>query len=211
LPVAHNLQAVLYEIPCFFAHVDNFILPHYRDKILHPGIFVNIIFNCFQPFTEELLNNVKDKVPPVITITSPASGSYYQANVLVSGTVVDYADDDVPGRVVSLSYEVLSTQIKDDASFDSSGNFSFYFNTTGLSGSLTFELTAMDWNGNISKEQCMLSDGGSDIPSFEVVPESNSFLFRWDEIPDVDKYYIRVTPEGGIQLDPVPVSSVPAA
>ena len=97
------------------------------------GSLIFILFSCsLQPFTEGLLHKVKDKEPPVIIITSPVPGYCYQANVLVSGTVADSADGGTEGQVVSLSYEVLSTQIKDEAYYDDSGKFSFYFNTDNI-------------------------------------------------------------------------------
>jgi hypothetical protein len=66
--------------------------------------------SCPNPLDEAKLLHVKDTIGPVITISSPAEGSYCAKTVVVSGTVSDSATAaGDAGKVQALSYEVLES------------------------------------------------------------------------------------------------------
>ncbi len=80
------------------------------------------MLSCPNPLDIGMLLHVKDAIGPVITISSPAEGSYCAQTVIVSGTVSDSATaTGDAGEVKALSYEVgkiMSLDIHVNASID---------------------------------------------------------------------------------------------
>jgi len=100
-----------------------------------------------------------------------------------------------PGTIRNLSYSVLSTGLGADISLAEDGVFTFQFATTGLSGSITIEVTATDANGNVTAESITLIDGGA-IPSFAAEPGTQSVTLTWDDVPLSSSYTIYYTDNG---------------
>ena len=113
------------------------------------GVCCLALSSCPSPMTEEMLLHVKDRIGPVITIISPAEGSYCAKTITVTGTVADSSSEDGEGgEVRSLAYQVLSTPISGTILFDADGTFSFQFSTASLGLNFVVTITAEDWNGN---------------------------------------------------------------
>ena len=133
--------------------------------------------------TEAVLTLTDDETGPAITISAPSDQSYYAASVVVNGSVAN-SSTAIPGAVdeiQSLSWEVLSSTLAGSLDFGT-GTYSFQFPTTALSGNVVVRLTAEDWNGNTTRQDLILLDGGSGIPSFAVVPGNGSAVFMWEPV-----------------------------
>lgn len=104
-----------------------------------------VLASCPNPFEEALATQVTDDGSPVIVIDSPAEGATYQATVTIRGTVTD-----LDGAVYILSLSVPIADIDEDVEVGEDGAFSTSFSTEGISTSISFTLTATDWNGNTS-------------------------------------------------------------
>jgi len=154
-----------------------------------------LFISCPNPIKESHFLQVKDSSDPVITIITPENGSSYASVVLVEGTVTDTAaEEGSTGRIDSLTYEVLATS-RGGSVEAADGKFSFYFETSGLSGSITLELSAVDWNGNAGKASLTLVDAGA-IPSFSAEPGNGKVALSWDYVPLTESYTVHYTENG---------------
>ena len=159
-----------------------------------------IISSCPTPINEEMFLQVKDVVAPGITILSPTDGSSYAAAVLVQGIVSDGTDGGAAGLISSLEYKVLATGLGETVSVADDGLFSFSFSTAGLSGSLTVQLIAYDWNGNETTMSIQLVDQGS-MPSFTAAPGNHEVILEWDDVPLSESYTLLYTTNGTLPSD----------
>ena len=105
-----------------------------------------VVASCPNPFEEVLATQVTDDGSPVIIIDSPAEGATYQATVTITGTVTDRE-----GAVHALSLGVPVAEVDQDVEIGEDGAFSISFSTEGISTSISFTLTATDWNGNTAR------------------------------------------------------------
>ena len=73
---------------------------------------VLVLCGCPIPIDQQLLNQVKDVVGPVITILPPENESYYSSNVVIQGIVTDaLSEAGGTGTVAGLSFDVLGSPI----------------------------------------------------------------------------------------------------
>src|SRR6056297_2886395 len=141
-----------------------------------------VVTACGQPFDTDLMTQVSDRSAPAISIVTPRNGSSYAAVVLVEGTISDsVTDGGEPGQAVMVDYQVLSTSISGSTTIADDGTFSFSFETTGLSGSLTVRIAATDWNANEHEELITLVNEGA-VPSFMAVPGNQTVTLSWDDV-----------------------------
>jgi len=154
-------------------------------KMIFNSVFVFavvlIFTSCPSIIDKDDLNQVKDEIGPVVEITSHQDGDLFTQTEMVSGTVSDTAATS-GGQVAAFSYEIrnqLKTLItynftaEELAEISSTGLFSFDFQTTIFGGDIIVEVSAEDWNSNISKDSVTLAYPGSDVPSFSVTPGNN--------------------------------------
>jgi len=157
-----------------------------------------VVTACGQPFDTDLMTQVSDRSAPAISITTPRDGSSYAAVVLVEGTISDsVTDGGEPGQAVMVDYQVLSTSISGSTTIADDGTFSFSFETTGLSGSLTVRIAATDWNANEHEELITLVNEGA-VPSFMAVPGNQTVTLSWDDVPLAESYAVRYADTGRV-------------
>jgi len=180
----------------------------YLMKSLLSTIFVSavvlIFTSCPSTIDKDDLNQVKDETGPVVEINSHQDGDLFTQTEMVSGTVSDTADTS-GGQITAFSYEIrnqLKTLITYDftaeelAEITSSGSFSFDFQTTTFGGDIIVEVSAEDWNSNISKDSVTLAYPGSDVPSFSVTPGNKQVSLSWEEVPGAESYTIYYSTDG---------------
>ncbi len=107
---------------------------------------------CPNPIPTTLASQVSDETGPVITIAAPEEGAVYQSTVTVTGTAEDGDAGAAGGAVTisSVSLSVPAAEISRDVELADDGAFSTQFSTAGLSSTVTFTVTATDWNGNVT-------------------------------------------------------------
>lgn len=147
---------------------------------------------CPAPFDVDVASRVTDAAAPALSVESPEDGSSYPATVVVEGSV-----DDGAGAVEQVTYEVLGSSISGAAVVSDDGGFSFSFPTSSLSGSITVEIAARDWNGNETTATLSLVDEGQ-IPSFRAEIGSGAVTLRWDDIPFSTRYDVYYTADGSL-------------
>ncbi len=158
------------------------------------AICLVVILGCPAPITGSVADNARDIVPPVITITSPAEYSSYSRNIVIDGVVSDLANSaGTPGQVKSLQYLILARTALKTASLDSSGHFHIV-ESTDLTENITFQFTAVDWDGNTSTATLPLTWVGNEIPSFSSSEGNRQTTLAWDPVPGVTGYTLYVEP-----------------
>jgi hypothetical protein len=141
------------------------------------------------PFDAAVAKHVSDKVAPVIAVASPQDGSPYSSAIEITGTVSDLADANAtPGRVTSLAYEVLASDVKGNIEIGADGAFDCTFLATKLNGAITIRLTAIDWNKNETRITFGMVDSGKGIPGFTATASSGSVTLTWPPVPLTDHY-----------------------
>lgn len=106
---------------------------------------------CGDPLTDLDILKAADTVPPVITLTSPAEGDPYPAEVTVTGRVTDLANDQgAAGEIAACLYSLNGSTAETPFEPGTDGSFSFSFSTADMVGTVAVEITAEDWNGNTS-------------------------------------------------------------
>lgn len=152
-------------------------------SVIFSGLLVLLFFSCPNPLPPELTSQIKDKIGPTVTISSPEDGSSYASSVQVEGTVEDAAMDQNIESSFRLTYRIIPETLPGgSASVETDGSFSFTFPTEGFGGSMIIEVTAYDWNGNIGTASVSLVDEGA-IPSFAAAAGNGSVEFSWDSVP----------------------------
>ena len=151
------------------------------------------IGGCSAPFTTDILARAEDATPPVVSITTPTSESFYAKTVVVFGTVTDATDSaDVSGEVAALRYEIPAASIQEVVEFDADGAFTFQFSTTSFTGgTISFQVVATDGNGNETVASISLLYGGSDIATFEALPGNQQVSLQWNAVPEATGYTVR--------------------
>ena len=155
--------------------------------------------------SEYILTLVDDEKGPVINISSPSDNSYYAKTVIVEGTVANSEEDHNTDQIKSLSYEVLSSSIRGNLTFEN-GTFIFQFVTTNLEGTQIVRITAEDWNENISEKDLILIDGGSDIPTLSAQSGNKSVILEWEEIPNTIGYTLYYSTNGALPSESVGIT-----
>lgn len=145
-----------------------------------------------------------DEAGPHVAITSPGDGSHFTATVNAQVRIESAEGSSDVTEVRRASWRVLGTGFSDvfiEEDSDRSamdGNFSLSFETTGLSGPQTIEVTAEDWNGYRTVSTVTLIDADSTIPSLTVDASQGSMVLDWDPLPDVDTYTVYYTDDGSL-------------
>ncbi|MCK4513980.1 MAG: hypothetical protein KAU31_01920, partial [Spirochaetaceae bacterium] len=167
-------------------------------RTAHPAMTLIVVIavligGCSAPFTTDILARAEDATPPVISITTPTSESFYAKTVVVSGTVTDATDSaEVSGEVAALRYEIPAASIEKAVEFDTEGAFTFQFSTTSFTGgTISFQVVATDGNGNETIESISLLYGGSDIATFDALPGNQQVTLQWDAVPEATGYTVR--------------------
>jgi len=183
-----------------FSTEKRFIESRFRITSATIVILSLLYITCYNPLSEINLNQVKDKINPVITITSPENDSYYASTVVVTGSVTDLstAVKDA-GMIQSLSYEIIPATIEGGLiEYDNNGIFSFQFQTLDFTGLMIIKIYAYDWNNNLTEYSLNLLGSESDIPSFTVVPGNQSVTLSWDDVPLSENYTLFYTTNGAV-------------
>ena len=167
-----------------------------------------IISSCPTPINEEMFLQVKDTLVPAIIISSPEDGAYCAKTVVVTGTVSDISNDTGgTGLVKTLTYEILSTDISGEITFNTEGEFSFNFNTTSLGSKFVLKISAEDWNGNTANRSITLNIMvENNIPSFTAIPGNHQVKLEWDDGPLSAKYTVYYATDGTIPSEQVGTS-----
>ncbi len=144
-----------------------------------------VLAACPPPVSNTLATVVADKLPPILTITSPGAGQTYTAAVTFGGTVTDDAvsPGDGKGMVRSIDYSVANNVLlrgkilisqdgtaQQVASYGpgviswshAARSFTFSFSTvtpSPIHGLVTVTVTATDANGNVTSQVVQLSEG----------------------------------------------------
>jgi len=152
-----------------------------------------LILGCGAPFTADILAGAEDTTAPVVLIITPSNESYYARTVSVVGTVTDATDvEGVSGTVVSLRYEIPAASISQAVTPDADGAFEFTFPTSNFTGgTISLQVVAVDGNGNVGIASIALLYGGSDIATFEAIPQNQSVLLQWDPVPTATGYTVQ--------------------
>ena len=99
--------------------------------------------SCPNPIPVDLATQVSDRGAPLIMITSPANGSFYQSSVVLTGTV-----SDADGPVESLVLDVGVLELVQNVGIEDDGSFTHVLDTSGVTTPIEIVLAATDWNGN---------------------------------------------------------------
>ncbi|MDA3809820.1 MAG: hypothetical protein PF518_05745 [Spirochaetaceae bacterium] len=169
-----------------------------KSRLISAGFFITLLFlfSCPSPLSKLMLLQVQDETSPVITILTPEEGSSYASTVVVTGIVDDSSESSgEKGRINSLSYVVLGTNMERSITLETDGSFTFNFPTTNISGSITIQINASDWNGNVQRASRTLVDQGS-ITTFSVIPGNEEVTIRWDPVPLSESYTLYYTTNG---------------
>jgi len=167
--------------------------------------FGAILASCSAiPLDQSALSQAKDKVAPVLTITSPVDG-YACANIVeVRGIAIDETNDGGKGRIKQLAFEVPGSLISGFAIPDAEGNFVFQFKSDSLGTSFSVKVDAIDWNGNgTSAGISLIRDAVSSIPSFKAEISSKKVVLTWDEVPETESYTLYYSADGSLPSESV--------
>jgi hypothetical protein len=161
--------------------------------------------SCPNPITTVMVTHVKDKIPPVVVITSPAAGTLCANIVEIDGKATDaatLAGND--GHVSSLSYAVSGSTVSGTIAAASDGTFSFQFSTVTLGTNFTLSITAVDWNLNSTVASLPLQkQTGNGIPSFAVAPGNQRVTVTWSSVPHTTSYTLYYTTNGSLPSDQI--------
>ena len=150
-----------------------------------------LLTSCPVPIDLDMVTQIHDSISPTIEITTPADGSPYAKDVLITGVVTDCCDEyGEPGGVVSLTYSILATDDGGSIAVAADGRFSTSFSTTTYNNDIVVQLVAIDWNGNSFETSIRLINAGNDIPSFTAVPGNGEVTLTWDDVPLAESYTI---------------------
>ncbi len=138
-----------------------------------------------------------DEAGPDVEFSSPENESYYAATVIVEGVAANDADTEDFDEVKSLSYEVLSSSLGEDLTYED-GTFGFSFSTSGLSDTIIVRVTAEDYNENVSQTDLTLLDGGSGIPTLTASSGNGQVTLSWDDAPYSESYVLYYTTNGSM-------------
>jgi hypothetical protein len=159
-----------------------------------------VLFSCSgELISESDLIRIDDTIPPAINLDSPDNNGYYSSFVLVQGMIEDDADTrNTPGRVDSLSFQVLGTGTGGAVSFNEEGSFSFTFNSGDFEGEKTLVIIGTDWNGNSTEERITLNKGS--FQGLSCTPGNKKIILDWKlppgESPLIESYTLYYTSNG---------------
>ncbi len=154
-------------------------------------LFLTACPNELVPFDSQVVNQVKDEIAPVISITYPEDNCAYSKTILITGTASDSMTilGDT-GKVVSIKYEILGTALSGTVvPASEGGGFSFLIQSSSFTGNnITINLTAEDQNGNKTIETLNLIYQNSDIDSFSILPGNGSASLSWAIPPETTEF-----------------------
>uniref|UniRef100_UPI0026F0DB0B hypothetical protein n=1 Tax=Gracilinema caldarium TaxID=215591 RepID=UPI0026F0DB0B len=148
---------------------------------------VLILIACPLPISEETVSRARDTTAPIITVLSPAEYASFSRLLVISGTVSDNTDNQLPGKVAKLTYEILSHTSPQEAAIKSDNSFAISI-SNDLKENIVVLLTAIDWKGNAVEFRLPLVYVGNDIPSFSTTEGNRHTILRWDPVPGVITY-----------------------
>lgn len=141
-----------------------------------------------------------DGTGPAVSIETPSEGAGYPTTVQVAGVASNRSDSSATDEISRVWYSVLGSDIGDElfsyGSADFGGSFGFEFSTITLSGNITVQVSAEDFNGNVTSASVTLQDYGSDIPSFSATPGTGAVTLSWDPVPHTTRYNLYYTTNG---------------
>ncbi len=156
---------------------------------------VSIIFlsACPNPITEDMVTGVRDLSAPTIMVDNPTEYAPYSRLIVIEGRVIDQAEAGRSGRVVSLSYEIISHTAAKPASLAADGSFVIE-EANDLRVNVVVLLKATDWNGNVAEHRLPLVFPGNEIPSFASEEASREVTLSWDPVPGSASYTLYIEP-----------------
>lgn len=163
-----------------------------------------ILSGCPSPITDDIVTGSRDITPPSIVVQSPSEYASYSRLISVEGVVQDMAGPDRPGRVESLSYEIVGHTAVKTVAFNSDGSFSIA-EPNDLRENVVVLIKAVDWNGNEAEHRLPLTFPGNEIPTFTSSESSREVTLSWDPVPGTTSYTLYVEPSSKA---PDPGSSV---
>ena len=166
-------------------------------------LLVLMMTSCPVPIMTDLVDSVRDLSPPVIAVASPGEYAPYSRVLSIEGTVSDLASPGHPGKVSSLSYEILSHTAPKDATIGNDGSFSIA-ESNDLRENIVVLLKATDWNGNVTEYRLPLTFPGNEIPSFAAIEGNKEVALTWSQVPGVQSYRLYFEPSA---RTPDPASS----
>lgn len=139
---------------------------------------------------------LNDAIAPEITVSTHTDGDSYRPTVALGGTITDTADAaGTAGEITSAAYALTGTSVSGEIMVAEDGGFEATFSTAGITGTITVELTATDWNGNTRTETLTLN-APKEITSFAFLAADNAALEE-DAVGTIDGTDITVpVPDG---------------
>ena len=158
--------------------------------------------------TSVKLSLENDLAGPYVEFVSPADYSGYSTIIQVIGSVTDAEGLSTTNEVSACSYRVPGTGLGGNLDLNQDGAFGFDVvtrlpdGTQILSGPVTIEVSARDWNGNSSSATLTLIAASSgDIPGFTVIPGDRQATFEWDDVALAQRYLLRSLRDGVVVGD----------
>ena len=138
-----------------------------------------------------------DETGPDIVISQPEDFSAYSTVVSVSGYINDTPGSGTTEEVSACSYNVPGTSISGDIVPSTDGSFSFEFATRNsdgtdiIDGPVSIEVSAEDWNGNVTTEEVTIvkSETG-DFSKVLITPANGQVIIEWDPVLYAESYTI---------------------
>ncbi|TFG82290.1 MAG: hypothetical protein E4H20_07990, partial [Spirochaetales bacterium] len=175
-----------------------------RLSALFVAFFGAMLFvSCPGPILSDLVASVRDATPPVIQVTSPSEYAPYSRVIAIMGSVTDLSAPSKTGKVVSLTYEILSHATAKPATISADGSFSIA-ESNDLRENIVVLLKATDWNGNETEYRLPLVFPGNEIPTFYATEGNRETTLSWSPVPGVTTYTLFLEPSS---KTPDPASS----
>ena len=150
-----------------------------------------ILSGCPSPITDDIVTGSRDLTPPSIVVTSPSEYASYSRLISVEGAVYDMAERDRPGRVESLSYEIVGHTAVKTIVINPDGSFNIA-EPNDLRENVVVLIKAVDWNGNEAEHRLPLTFPGNEIPSFTSTESSREVALSWNPVPGTTTYTLYV-------------------
>lgn len=169
--------------------------------LLNLYCFPALLFSsCVPLVSDDLVQCLNDKIPPVLAIDHPSDGVNCANIELVSGRVSDLATDrGAPGVIKRLFYQIPDNLEHGEVTIQDGGTYCFPITTDKLDGSFILQLTAVDWHNNTTTRAIPLYKiRNNGIPSFKVTPGNKELILEWEELPHTASYTIIYSENGSL-------------
>ena len=144
--------------------------------------------------------------PPGLALEYPLPQGQYGSMLSVKGRLRD-AYEGIPELegITRLSYSLIAGDRSSgqsistgDVELSDENSFFFAIDMAERSGEQTLRLEAAGANGAVATMDVALFRGGSDIPSFTILPQDERLVFTWDAISGAEEQTLYLTDDGTI-------------